>query len=61
MESRCTGDHNNPMTATWLQQQTGETPSDSAVAVRPTPLRMYLHNDQALTMVLCCTNATFIH
>lgn len=47
MESRCTGDHNNPMTATWLQQQTGETPSDSAVAVLLTPLRMYFHNDQA--------------
>lgn len=45
--SRYTGHHNNPMTATWLQQQTGETRSDSAVAVRPTPLRMYLHNDQA--------------
>lgn len=47
MESRYTGDHNNPMTATWLQQQTGETRSDSAVAVLPTPLRIYLHNDQA--------------
>lgn len=47
MESRYTGDHNNPMTATWLQQQTGETRSDSAVAVLPTPLRICLHNDQA--------------
>lgn len=47
MESRCTGDHNNPKTATWLQQQTGETRSDSAMAVLPTPLRIYMHNDQA--------------
>lgn len=58
--SRYTGDHNNPMTATWLQQQTSETRSDCRGGA-PDPPTYVLAQRSSLTMVLCYTNATFIH
>lgn len=51
MASRCTDDHNNPMTATWLQQQTGETRSDCRGCAPDSPAYV-LAPRSSLTMVL---------